>query len=123
MTSGGFFGGTSTSFSPEISWRPNFHWLFEVDYVLNDVSLPQGDFKTHLVRARVNYQFTPNLAWITIAQWDNVSDTAGINSRIHWIIEDGRDLFIVFNQGLDTRDGVTATRSEPLIKFEWTFRF
>lgn len=123
VTSGGFFGGTSTSFSPEITWRPNFHWLFEVDYVLNDVSLPQGDFRTHLVRARVNYQFTPNLAWITVAQWDNVTDTAGINSRIHWIIEDGRDLFIVFNQGLDTRDGVTATRSEPLIKFEWTFRF
>ncbi len=123
VTSGGFFGGTSTSFSPEISWRPNFHWLFEVDYVLNDVNLPQGDFKTHLLRARVNYQFTPNLAWITIAQWDNVSDTAAINSRIHWIIEDGRELFVVFNQGLETRDGVRATRSEPLIKFEWTFRF
>ncbi|MDG2334515.1 MAG: carbohydrate binding family 9 domain-containing protein [Myxococcota bacterium] len=123
VTSGGFFGGTSTSIAPEITWRPNFHWLFEVDYVFNDVSLPQGDFKTHLVRARINYQFTPNLAWITVGQWDNVTDTAGINSRIHWIIEDGRDLFIVFNQGLNTRDGITATRSEPLIKFEWTFRF
>ena len=123
VTAGGFYGGTRTSFAPEISWRPNFHWLFEVDYILNDVSLPQGDFKTHLLRARVNVQFTPNLAWITVAQWDNVTDSAGINTRVHWIIEDGRELFVVFNQGLETEDGVTATTSEPLIKVEWAFRF
>jgi len=123
ITSGGFFGGTSTTISPEISWRPNYHWLFEIDYVLNDVDLPEKSFKTHLLRARVNYQFTPNLAWITVAQWDNISDTAGINSRVHWIIEDGREVFVVFNQGLNTEDGVKATRSESLIKFEWTFRF
>jgi hypothetical protein len=123
VTTGGFYGGTLTSFAPEISWRPSFHWLFEVDYILNDVSLPQGDFKTHLLRARVNVQFTPNLAWITVAQWDNVTDSAGINTRVHWIIEDGRELFVVFNQGLDTEDGVTATRSEPLVKLEWAFRF
>jgi len=87
------------------------------------VSLPQGAFKTHLLRARVNVQFTPNLAWITVAQWANVTDSAGINTRVHWIIEDGRELFVVFNQGLDTEDGVTATRSEPLVKLEWAFRF
>jgi len=123
VTHGGFFGGTSTSVSPEISWRPSYHWLFELEYELNDASLPQGDFKAHLLRARVNVQFTPNLAWITVAQWDNFTNSAGINSRVHWIIEDGREVYVVFNQGLDTENGIRATRSEPLIKFEWSFRF
>ncbi len=123
VTHGGFYGGTSTSVSPEISWRPNYHWLFELEYELNDARLPEGDFKTHLLRARVNVQFTPNLAWITVAQWENFTNSAGINSRVHWIIEDGREIFIVFNQGLDTDKGITATRSESLIKLEWSFRF
>ena len=75
------------------------------------------------MRARVNVQFTPNLAWITVAQWENFTNSASINSRVHWIIEDGREVFLVFNQGLDTEGGITATRSEPLIKLEWSFRF
>jgi hypothetical protein len=123
VTYGGFYGGTSTSVSPEISWRPNYHWLFKLEYQLNDAQLPEGDFKAHLLRARVNVQFTPNLAWITVAQWENFTNSASINSRVHWIIEDGREVFLVFNQGLDTEGGITATRSEPLIKLEWSFRF
>jgi hypothetical protein len=123
VTHGGFYGGTSTSVSPEISWRPSYHWLFELEYELNDARLPEGDFKAHLLRARVNVQFTPNLAWITVAQWENFTNSAGINSRVHWIIEDGREVFVVFNQGLNTENGITATRSEPLIKLEWSFRF
>ena len=123
VTYGGFYGGTSTSVSPEIAWRPNYHWLFELEYELNDASLPEGDFKAHLLRGRVNVQFTPNLAWITVAQWENFTDSAGINSRVHWIIEDGREVFVVFNQGLSTEDDIKTTRNESLIKLEWSFRF
>ena len=47
----------------------------------------------------------------------------GINSRLRWIIEDGREFFIVLNQGFDTRDDVKATRTEPLVKLQWTFHF
>jgi hypothetical protein len=123
ITAGGFYGGRRTNVLPTIAWRPSQHWLFELEYELADISLPQGDFKTHLLKSQANVQFTPNLAWITIVQWDNLSHDVGINSRLHWIIEDGREFFVVLNQNLDTSDGLRRGRTEPLIKFEWTFNF
>ena len=69
-------------------------------------------------------QFTADLSWSTFAQYDNVSDRAGINSRLRWIIQDGREFFLVFNQGLETTtDRVRTERSEALIKAIWTFSF
>ena len=48
----------------------------------------------------------------------------GLNSRFRWIITEGSDFFIVFNQDFVTEDGdVKVGRTEPLIKFDWTFRF
>jgi len=46
-----------------------------------------------------------------------------MNSRFRWIIEDGRELFVVVNQGFDARDDLEATRTAPLVKLQWTFRF
>ena len=66
---------------------------------------------------------TPNVSWETTAQWDNVTDRADYNSRFRWIIEDGRELFFVVNQGFDARDDLEATRTAPLVKLQWTFRF
>jgi hypothetical protein len=41
------------------------------------------------------------LSWVNIVQYDNASRTVGINSRIHWIPEAGRELFVVLNHNLD----------------------
>lgn len=88
----------------------------KVEYEFNDIRLPNGDVPTHVARFRVNVQFTPNISWITFLQYDNSSDSAGVNSRFRWILEDGREFFIVVNQGLDLAEGFEATRTEALVK-------
>jgi hypothetical protein len=120
---GTFYDGYSTNISPELEWRPSRHWLLLLQYDFNFIRLPQGDSQTHLVRLRLNIQFTPDISWISLVQYDNISDSIGINSRVRWIIQDGREFFLVFNQGLDVSDGIRSTRSEPLIKGLWTLRF
>jgi hypothetical protein len=95
----------------------------ELDYEFNDIRLPRGDSPTHVARFRVNVQFSPDVSWVTFVQYDNVSDGVGINSRIRWIVQDGREFFIVLNQGLDLSEGVEATRTEALVKVLWTFTF
>jgi hypothetical protein len=40
------------------------------------------------------------LAWTSFVQNDNVSELIGINSRLHWIPQAGREMYLVFNQGL-----------------------
>jgi len=68
-------------------------------------------------------QFTPDISWITYGQWDNVSDKLGFNSRFRWIIQDGREFYIVVNHDVDTRDEFRSQRTEAILKLEWTFRF
>ena len=81
------------------------------------------DINPTLLSTRLSLFFTPDISWTTLVQFDNVSDFMAINSRFRWIIEDGREFFIVLNQGFDTSDGVQAGRTEPLVKIQWTLRF
>jgi hypothetical protein len=99
------------------------HVQLGVIYRIDDIRLPDGDDLIHLLNTQISLLFTPDISWITLVQFDNVSDSIGINSRFRWIIEDGREFFVVLNQGFDTSDGLEAERTEPLVKFQWTFRF
>ncbi|MEZ4292426.1 MAG: hypothetical protein R3E53_18530 [Myxococcota bacterium] len=60
---------------------------------------------------------------MTLVQYDDVSGSIGVNSRVRWIIEDGRELFLVLNQAYDAAQGVRLVRSAPLVKLQWSFRF
>jgi hypothetical protein len=120
---GTFYSGERVRGLAVLEWRPNRHWHFTLTYDHNEVWLPEGDFRIELATARLVLSFTPDISWITFSQWDNVSDKLGINSRLRWIVEDGREFFVVFNHGLDTEDDFRSERTEAVLKVEWTFRF
>ena len=64
------------------------------------------------------------MIWSNFIQYDNRSDSAGLNSRFRYIIQDGREFFLVFNQGVDTStNDLDRTRTETLVKGVWTFTF
>ena len=65
----------------------------------------------------------PNLSWTNFVQWDDASDSLGINSRVAWIIEPGSDLFFVVTHAFDTDGTFTTSSSEIVTKIVWTFRF
>src|SRR4030095_8267613 len=49
---GDFYSGNRDEFSAGITLRPNEHLLFDFSDNLNNVRLPQGDFKTNLFAGR-----------------------------------------------------------------------
>lgn len=121
---GGFFGGTRLDLLPSLLWRPSKHLLLSLAYERNDVDLPGGDFVVDIGSVRADLQFTPEISWTTLVQYDNISDQIGINSRFRWIIEPGSELFVVLNQGLVVDDGhIERGATEPRIKLGWTLRF
>lgn len=128
---GSYFDGTRTRVDGSLDWRPSRYLFVQVQYEYRDVNLPIGgsatprnDRDTQLVRLRTTVQFTAEISWSTFAQYDNVSDSAGINSRLRWIVRDGREFFVVFNQALDTtQDDIRRERTEALVKAIWTFSF
>ena len=133
---GQFFDGERAGVRAVLEWRPSWHYFFSVEYehdtfwmdLLASAPPPvvphDGPVRSHIARVRVAFYFTPNVSWTTFAQYDNQSDQIGINSRLRWIVEDGREIFLVLNQGLFTEDGgVIRGETEAIFKVGWTFRF
>lgn len=99
------------------------NWLA---FVINDIELPQGDFTTRLVQFRTEVVFSSTLSWVTLVQYDNVSEIVGINSRVHCIPKAGRKAFLVLNHKLrdfDPDNRFHSQFSEAAVKFSYTFRF
>jgi hypothetical protein len=123
---GDFYGGQRTEIEAEISWRPSGRLRTSFGYNFNDIDLPEGSFVTRLVAFRTDVAFSSRLSWVTRIQYDNVSEEMGVNMRIHWIPEAGREAFLVLNHNLEDLDLDNRFRSqlaEAAVKFSYTFRF
>ena len=124
--SGDFYDGRKVSMNPGIAWRPSSHFVLEVQYQMNDVELPYGAFVSRLSRLRTDVVFSSTLSWVNLLQWDNDTDEIGINSRLHWIPQAGREIYFVVNHNLQDHDedGTFHSREADVIaKLNYTFRF
>ena len=123
---GDFFNGTRARTGVGIGWRPSNHFQFTLDYDYNEVELPWGDFNTRLVSLRADVIFSATVSWSTLLQYDNVSESMGINSRLSWIPEAGREIFIVLNhnlQDLDLNNRFESALADLAFKVNYTFRY
>ena len=98
--SGGFFGGTRDNIGGQLSWKQSRNFILTLNYDLNDINLRQGDFITRLMRFTTETNFSSNLSWINLVQYDNVSEVLGINTRLSWIPAAGQQGLIVLNHRL-----------------------
>jgi hypothetical protein len=130
VVDGDFYGGTRVNINGDITWRPTAHFRTLVGYNYNEIELPQGNFETRLVRLGFDVVFSSTLSLVNLVQYDNVSQTAGVNVRLHWIPEPGRELYFVVNQGLEhalepnliDREFRTL-QTDATVKMNYTFRF
>lgn len=123
-TVGEFFDGDRQDLAAGVNWRPGTLYNASLSYSLNNVSLPDGDFETQLARGRLNFAFSPRTTWSNFVQWDSESDGIGVNSRLRWIPEPGREVFLVFNQTLQRDEGSLETLFQELaFKVGYTLRF
>jgi hypothetical protein len=123
---GRFFGGSREDQYVDLVWRPSARFRANVSYEYNDVRLPQGAFETRLVRAGFDIAFSPTLSWVNLIQYDNVSEVAGINMRLHWIPEAGREVYFVINHNvadLDRDNRFHSAFSDATAKVNYTIRF
>ncbi len=103
---GEFFDGTRTDLELALHWRPGGWLNASAEYEQNRLETPfgvpgeddDGDFTVRIGRLRTEVNFSPEVSWQTLAQFDNVSRTAGVNTRLRWILRPGRDLYLVFNR-------------------------
>ena len=128
LTFGNYWSGTAQTLRTGISYKlpPNFLVSFNADQTF--ASLPEGDFVARIYSSEVNYAVSPFLTFSNLIQFDNRSGNLGLQSRVHWTIEPGNDLFFVFGQGWvhDLDRGYREFRrqdSRLATKLQYTFRF
>ena len=123
---GDFFSGQREQYSTIMTWRPTKHFTFRLAYDYHDIRLPQGAFVTRLANFTSEVAFNSDLLWTNRIQYDNVSEEVGINSRLHWVLRDGREAYLVLNHNLqdyDRNNSYDETLADLSLKVNYTFRF
>lgn len=122
LTVGGFYSGDRVAFSPSMHMRLGEHFITQLSWVQNDVSLPQGDFVTNVGRMRLSYSFTQKMALEALLQYNNVDDFFSTNLRFSWLRAANTGLYVVFNdiRGYDRFTGEQPNRS-LIVKYTHMF--
>ncbi len=131
LRSGDFYNGTRDEIGISVSWRPSGRFFTSLSYEYNDIEVidvnaDRRRFETRLASFRTELAFSSTLSWVTLIQYDNLSENIGINSRVHWIPQAGREAFLVLNhtlQDLDRDNRFHTAFSEATVKFSYTFRY
>jgi hypothetical protein len=126
LNDGEFYDGERFSVGGFFGWRPSRHFRMNLNYQYNDISFGDVRFITRVLRLQLEAVFSSTLSWINLIQYDNVSETIGLNSRLHWIPRAGREAFLVLNhnvQDLDRNNTFHSSFNELTLKYSYTFRF
>jgi len=122
---GGFYDGELTLVEAELVLKPSPHVLVGIGGEWGAGKMPAGDFTTRVFAGRLEVNFSPNLGWSSLVQYDSDSRELGFQSRLRWRIRPVSDLFVVFNRGwLHEEDGSYRRYFDRgSAKLQHTFRF
>ncbi|MCP4302104.1 MAG: carbohydrate binding family 9 domain-containing protein [Gammaproteobacteria bacterium] len=122
---GGFFGGDRLEKFAEFQWRQSAHLFLGLSITENDVDLPSGSFTSHLASLRTDFAFNSRWSWSNLLQYDNTAELFGINSRLRFVPEAGKEMIVVLNHGaaVDPANHFTSIASDLNLKVSYTFRY
>ncbi len=122
---GNFYDGRLRQYAPGLTLKPNTHLAVSLLAERDEVALPQAEFVTQLFSVRLAYNFSPDLAWSNLVQYDSESRVLGFQSRFRWTLRPGNDLFLVASRGWVRRlDGdYIPSFDAGSAKLQYTFRF
>ena len=124
---GNYWSGTAQTIQTGLSYKLPPYFSISVNTNQTFATLPEGNFIARIYSSQVNYAASPFLSFSNLIQFDNRSGNLGLQSRVHWTIEPGNDVFFVFGQGWvqDLERGYDFRRQDSRLatKLQYTFRF
>ena len=95
---GDFYRGTRRYVQLAPSYKPLPALSVEAGYEFARVELEEGEFTTHVLNARLNFNLTNKWLTTTLAQYDSASGRHVLFFRLNYIYRPGDDIFAVFNR-------------------------
>ena len=129
IETGTFYDGWQTTAELTPIWYVSPHLELSGFYQLTLVGFPNRDqhFVAHLARLRIGTALNTKLSTNAFIQFNSTTHTVSANVRFRYNFREGNDLWIVYNEGVNTdRQRVTPplpytdTRT-ALVKYTYTF--
>lgn len=105
MEFGEFYHGTRRGFLIDAIARPSARLSIEPFIEFNRISLPDEEFDANAFGGRIGYSFSTTLFAKLFSQWSTDRDVLSANVLINYIYRPGSDIYLVFDQSYDTRNG------------------
>ena len=97
---------------------------FTMEVIANSEGYQLTRGHERIASLRLDVNFNTQVSWSNFLQYDNESDVLGLNSRLRWILSDGREAFLIFNPTLRAKHRhLSSIRTDTFAKVEWTFRY
>ena len=120
---GGFYDGTIDQVIWTGAWNPTALFTVEFTGERNMGRLPAGDFTQTLVGNRMRINVSPNLSVSSYVQYDTVSDSVGVNTRLRWTFRPEAELFVVYNHNVrSVVDRWQLESNQLVMKIQYAFR-
>ena len=130
IEAGTFFDGwqMTVAFSPV--WYVSPHLELAGSYLYNQIRFPDRDqrFDAHLARLRIGTALNTKVSTNAFIQFNSATNTVSANVRFRYNFREGNDLWIVYNEGMNT-DRHRVAPALPftdartiLLKYTYTFQ-
>ena len=102
--SGTYFDGTRTQVILTPTWNVSRHLELGADYQLSVLRFKERNQETdiHLARLRVRTALDARKSGNAFVQYNSTSGSLDFNLRLRYAIAEGTDVWLVYNEGLDT---------------------
>ena len=105
------------------AWNPTPLLTVEFSGERNAGDLATGAFTQTIVGTRLRLNFSPDLEIASYMQYDAVSDSIGINTRLRWTFRPVGDLFVVYNHNVRSMlDRWQLDSNQLLVKMQYAWR-
>lgn len=127
MEYGQFFDGTRFNVHGGPVWNPNKHLELDVTWIYNRVRFNDRDqgFDSHILRLKASTAVNSKLSTSALVQLNTAADVVSLNVRARYNFRERSDLWIVYNEGLNSERDLGDIRlplsQGRLIQFKYTY--
>ncbi len=120
LEGGEYFDGDRLSLAFDPVWAASPHLNLQGGYRLDRIRLPERDqrFTAHVARIRITGMLSTAVSASALMQYNSAQDRIVTNARFRFNPREGDDLFIVWNEGVNTNR--TAHSPRPPLSSERT---
>jgi hypothetical protein len=113
---GSFYDGTRVGLGIEPAWNQSKYLELSAGYEWNRLAFSDRNAATHahLAKFKAQVALDTKLSFSGLMQYSNVADLTTFNARFRYHIREGTDLWVVYNEGLNTRRDIADQPRLPL---------